>query len=577
MKKKRLPVLLAAGLLALLLPTQARAAGTGEAGDYIITLTSDIEETMQELGVENALPVGEKIWVEVWLAGKDASVTSYNAYDMSFSYDKNKLKYREAVLAEQSATLDINENTGTVRIKGCGEAKETSRIPVVSLCFETMRETGSGETATVELTSVIADHTDNAGIQDAPPAEKVEGKDTAQTPVQNYKVIVDKDAPIKIGQLIVDGTEDVTFELTAKDTEFIRYQVKVSVGGRDVTESIVPPSHDRPYYTIPHRIIQAQKGKIEIGVETVYKEFEVNIRSKLVTGEKKAIYNTPYPFRLNREAGYIYTLEVTIGGKVYTDYTVEGNTYTIPGMDVVGDIVIKVQRQKDTSNQTTVTFAGTGSKDGSGKKKTEKGHEYFFSIRRKTGYTYSVTVFVAGRRVPYSYDAELDTYYVDGEHVTGEMVIVIGKIPLIDVKEYVNLEGRSIYLIIYNGPVEEGQAPRYDGRSMYWSEKYNAYVWLVESEKTDKEVKKTVETMIALKDGESGGMVDYSGDVDRNGRIDIADAKLVQQMYEGRRSLQNTDMLTLLGADVQPGRVISMQDVAVIVNIILTEGGDTAK
>ena len=577
MKKKRLPVLLAAGLLALLLPIQARAAGTGEAGDYIITLTSDIELTMQELGVENALPVGEKIWVEVWLAGKDASITSYNAYDMSVSYDKNKLDYCEAVLAEQSATLDVNENTGTVRIKGCGEAKETSKIPVASLCFETVRETGSGETAAVQLTSVIADHTDNAGIQDAPPAQKIEGQDTAQTPIQNYKVIVDKDAPIKTDQLIVDGTEDVIFELTAKDTEFIHYQVKVSVGGRDVTESIVPPGNDRTYYTIPHRIIQAQKGKTEISVETVYKEFDVNIRSKLVTGEKKATYNTPYKFQLNREVGYIYTLQVTIGGKDYTDYTVEGNTYTIPGMDVVGDIVIKVQRQKDTSNQTTVTFAGTGSKDGSGKKKTEKGQEYFFSIRRKTGYTYTVTVYVAGRRVPHSYDSELDTYYVAGEHVTGEMVIVIGKLPLIDVKEYVTLDKRSIYLIIYNGPVEEGQAPRYDGRSMYWSEKYNAYVWLIESEKTDKEVKKAVETMIALKNGEPAGVVDYSGDVDRNGRIDIADAKLVQQMYEGRRSLRSTDMLTLLGADVQPGRVISMQDVAVIVNTILTEGGDTAK
>lgn len=567
MKKRILPILLAVLVLPMLLALRAEAV----AGDYTITLTSDIEE----LQMSDALPVGEQIWIEVWLAGKDASIDTYNAYDMSFSYDNHKLKYLNAVLAEQSAEITVNQNSGTIRIKGCGDEKATARIPVATMCFETVRETGSNETAGVRATSVMVDHSDNAGIQDAPQAEKL--VDTAETPIRNYKVVIADGAPIETDFSVVDGTEDVTFKLTDKDTDLIHYEVNVTVAEKDVTDSIIPPGKNETFYTIPHNIIQANRGKIEISVEKVYKEFEVTLRGKDVTGKKKATYNTNYVFRLDRQENYIYTVNVTIDGKAYTDYNVEGNTYTIPGVDIVGDIAIQVHREKDTSNQVKITFAGAGSKDGYGKKKFPRGGEYFFQIRRKEGYLYSVTVYVSGKRVPYSYEGSLDTYYVPAEYVTGDIVVVIGKVPIVEVTEYITMDEKCLFLIAYNGPVEEGEAPKYDGQFMYWSEKYNAYVWLAESAETEKQMKKTAENLIVLKEGEHAGSVDYSGNADRNRHVDLADAKLVWQMYGGSCSLENTSMMRFLAADVYSDKKVNVRDVAVIMDRIRAEGRATTE
>ena len=191
-----------------------------------------------------------------------------------------------------------------------------------------------------------------------------------------------------------------------------------------------------------------------------------------------------------------------------------------------------------------------------------------FTIKRKKGYTYSVTVYVDGKRTSYDYDYELDTYYILSENVTGNIVIVIGKVATVEVAEYVTLDQQSMYLIVYNGIVNEGQVPKYDGRSMYWSERYKAYAWLVISSETEKKAKKTAEGKITLNEGTSAGDVDYSGNVNRTLQVDSEDAKLVREMYEGKHSLDYMEMQKLLSADVYTDKKLNIRDVIAITNTV---------
>ena len=127
------------------------------------------------------------------------------------------------------------------------------------------------------------------------------------------------------------------------------------------------------------------------------------------------------------------------------------------------------------------------------------------------------------------------------------------------------MDKQNMYLIVYNGAVSEGQVPKYDGRSMYWSEKYNAYAWLVVSTETEKKAKKTAEGKITLNEGSAAGEIDYSGNVNMTLQTDLEDARLVREMYEGKHSLDFMEMKKLLNADVYGDKKLNVRDVAVIV------------
>lgn len=558
MAKRTLPMLLAALILMILVPMQANATGNEEAA-YSITLTSDIEDKLTP--GEKSLAVGESFSVKVMISGNGASV--YNAYDLKLSYDTENLIF----LADESETADpdrgkITDNNGHIRIKGYGDDKSVS-VPAATLVFETKAKGA----ADVQLTSALIDTSDNAGVQNAEKGAKIQ--DTAESLIEGYKVITEGDG-IKVSSdvLVVMPSDDVEF--TLEETDRYTYKLTVTIGGEDASDKVAYNESTKTY-TIPWKDAngtQIINGKIVITAPRSPKEFDVTFEGEDVTGEDKAIFNTDYSFQLSRESGYWYTVKVTIGGESYTEFDVKDDTYTIPGEAINGDIVITVTKEEDDSDKVTVTFAGAGAKDGSGAKKTKLGVEYPFKVKQKKGYTYSVTVYVNGRKSPYDYDYELDTYYILNENVTGNIVIVVGKIATIEILEYITLEKQNMYLVVFNGHVNEGDVPKYDGRSMYWSERYNAYAWLLTSGETVKKVKTAAEKNITLLPGTPAGDIDYSGNVDMDLHIDQDDARLVWEMYQGKHSLDFMEMQKLLNADVYSDKKLSVRDVTAIVSQI---------
>lgn len=547
MTKRILPGLLAVMMLLAVLPAPARAEENRKPANHKVSLTSGLDG--------GSAGVGDIVSVAVTVSGNGPSVTAYSAYDLKFSFDEQRLAFDSGTAPDSGAEITVEGSR--IRVKGYGADKPFS-TPAVTLNFR-VQKPGNAE---ITLLHAKVDLSDNAGYHNAPEVPVAENGKTVVIPIEGFEVRVDGDGVrIPDGRYVALSGEDFVF--TLEDHTFYDYEITVTVDGVDIT-SVLSFDKKTGTYTVPQKEID---GIILITSRRTAKTYRVTVTGSDIEGAQTAVYNTAYSFRLNRKEGYLYTVTVTVGGKEYTGYTLEGDTYTIPGTDITGDIRIKVIRTEDDSNKVTVTFAGAGGKDGSGQKKTDRFVEYPFQLKKKTGYTYSVTVYVDGKKTPYDYDYDLDTYYILSENVSGNVVIVIGKVPTVDVSEYITMDETCMYLIVYNGTVHEGQVPRYDGLSMYWSDRYNAYAWLVISDDPVRKVKKLSEEKITVSEGTAAGSIEYSGNVDMNLHTDLADAKLVREMYEGRHSLDFMDMQKLLRGDVWSDKKLNVRDAQLIVSM----------
>ena len=111
------------------------------------------------------------------------------------------------------------------------------------------------------------------------------------------------------------------------------------------------------------------------------------------TAAATADYATNYIFTLNKAAGYDYTVAATIGGKDCTPaLAADGETYTILGTSITGNIVIHVTKTQKAPTTTAITFTGSGSSDVAGGKDqtATNGQDFTFAINEEAGYTYTV-------------------------------------------------------------------------------------------------------------------------------------------------------------------------------------------
>ena len=202
--------------------------------------------------------------------------------------------------------------------------------------------------------------------------------------------------------------------------------------------------------------------------------------------------------------------------------------------------------------------------DVTGDASVTKGNEYTFKVNQAQGYTYSVSVSVGGCEVTCHYDGERNLYYIPGGNVTDNITVTVTKTASLEATEYLNMGQESMYLIVYYG----SSAPKYDGSSMYWSESYGAYVWLVCSPALEDEVRAEAERKISLSTYGSAGKVDASGNVDMSLRIDEEDAQLVQDMYNVRYTLNDLGVLKFLNGDINGDKKLDVLDAAALVSRI---------
>lgn len=498
---------------------------------------------------DKTVSVGETAEVKVTVSNDNADVTAYNAYDLTLTYDTSLLTYVSGTAADKDATVE--ENNGTIRVMGYGVDK-TMDTPAVTLSF-TANAPGTAE---VKITSAKVDIAAQAIENDAPEATLLD--DTTVITVSNYTVTLGEG--LSGAATAAPGT-DYTF--TATDAAHYDYVISATMGG----EAVTPTDNGDGTYTISN-----VTGNLVITAVMTPKSYTVTVEgtgAADVTAAAKASYNTDFTFTVSENASYTYTTSVTVGGKAYSLGTPVNGTYTIAGTAITGDIVITVTKTVKPSSVVSVTKPDYVK----GEDTAVKGQDYGFTIDKEEGYEYSEPVIkVDGVDVTDKLVKNEDgSYTIPGAAVTGSITIEVTKEvkTTVEVSEYITLNGKAMYLVTAAGAFPEGQVPKYDGMSMFYSEKYNAYAYLVISADGLEAVKTEAAAKVTLAEGTAAGNVDYTGDVNGTTRVDVNDAQLTYDMYNAKyEAFDTVSMQKFLNADMNGDKTVNVTDAAAIIAAI---------
>ena len=498
---------------------------------------------------DKTVTVGENAEVKVTVSNSDSAITVYNAYDLTMTYDTDKLEYVSCTAPDALAV--VTENAGTVRVVGFGDDK-TLDTAAATLTFKA-KSVGDAE---VKITAAKVDIGSQAVGNDAPAATVLD--DTTVIKVTGYTVKLGEGLT---GESTVAPGADYTF--TATDADNYDYDISATMGG----ETVTPKDNGDGTYAI-----SGVTGNLEISATMTPKSYNVTVEGTGkadVTAADKATYNTDYTFTVKEDDNYTYTTTVTVGGKAYTLGTPENGTYTIPGTDIKGDIVITVTKTVKPSSVVSVTKPDYVK----GNDTATKGQDYDFTVDKEDGYDYSEpTVKVGGQDVTDKVVKNDDgSYTIPGTTITGNITIEVTKTAAVavDVTEYITLNGKVMYLVTASGNFAEGQAAKYDGVSMFFSEKYNAYAYLVISADNLETVKAEAAAKVRVAEGTAAGTVDYTGDVNGTKLIDVNDAQLTYDMYNAKyESFDAVTMLKFLNADMNGDKKVNVTDATAIVNLI---------
>lgn len=535
--------------------TVEQAETRSRAANVVSTIAVTVSDLPEGAGYTVKMPndktvvAGDKVSIGVTVGHADGQ-TGYNAFDMTFTYDANALTLNTT--AEDLVGLTFTATDGTVNVKGYGDDRDVDTVP-----FELEFTAVKTGTSDITLTSAKVDNGANAIVNNAPEAATID---------QNTRITV-TGYPVTLpdgfgGNTVANPGEDYPF--TAPEDNY-DYNVTVKVDGKEVD---VIDNGDGSY-TIPADKVT---GPIVIEESHVGKTFDVTLGEDM-TGETTAQYGTPYTATLNREDGYDYNVTIIIGGEAYTGYAVDGDTYTIPGEDITGAIIFNSHKTQQggggqTGTSHTVSFDGSGAGAAAGNATTvAHGAAYTFTLNKEKGYAYTVSASTASGTNVEVTDNEDGTYTIAS--VTEDITITIEKTLniTVEVSEFVTLDDKVMFLVLVTGEHEEGKCFAYGGNAMVYSEVYEAYAYLtVESGEYNAD---TAKASITITDGENQTVSSANYDVNQTGLVDINDAQLVYDIYNGKyEDVSTLGLVKLLNADTVADKTVNVNDAIAVVSKI---------
>lgn len=502
------------------------------------------------LGADKQVASGQIVEIPVTIGNNDGK-NAYNAYDMTFSFDPTILTLNmEATNIEGYRVIP---GSGTVRIVRYGKAAELGDALTLSFVAA-----GQGK-SDVKVTEAYVDTNANAIEFDAPAAAILD--DTAVITVSGYTVTLPDDFTRTDAEgSVIEAGGNLTF--VPKDPNY-DYTVTVTVGGETVTPTIGADGT----YTVPN-----VNGNVIVTSEKTAKTFNVT-QGDDTTGAATATYMKDYTFKLTPAAGYTYNMAVTIGGKNYTGFAATPNddgstTYTIPGADVTGDIIINSNKAEKQPETFTVKFEGTGAGDAKGDSTVQEKSDYTFTVDKKANFKYTITATMGGQNVTVTEGAD-NTYTITS--VTGDLVITIEKKSTltmeVTVSKYVEMDNKTVFLVTVTGTPEEGKAFAYGDNVMYKTTAYgeNVYSWLVIVDKSEAFDQATAEAKITQASA-TAEEVTQSYDVNETGLVDINDAQLTYDIYSGKYTdFEKVSVRKFLRADVTKDKAVNSADAVAVV------------
>lgn len=504
-----------------------------------------------------SVTTGETVEIPITISGKD-----YNAYSVCIRYYTDVLELQNNAVNNEGFRLSEEKYTDAdyrpgseITLVRYGDAAQPGEA--LRLTF-TAKAQG---TTDVTILKARVDERANSISFNAPDATITNG--TTAVTVSGYTVSLPDDftRTDAAGTVIMEGG-NLTF--VPKDPNY-NYTVTVTVGGETTT---VNPGEDG-IYTVAN-----VNGNVVVSSTKTPKTFTVTQGDNTI-GAATATYTKDYTFKLTPVKDYVYTVKVTIGGKDYTGFAAQENddgttTYTIPGADITGEIVINSNKAPRPLDTFKVTFAGAGAGDATGESTVQEKSDYSFTVDKKDSFEYTITATMDGQDATII-AGENNSYTIT--NVTGDLVITIEKKSALTmevaVSEYVQLDDKTVFLVTVTGTPEEGKAYAYGENAMYKTTAYdeNVYSWLVIVDKGQKFDAAVAEANITEASA-AAEEVTPSYDVNETNVVDINDAQLVYDIYSGKYTdFDKVSVRKFLRADVNGDKIVNSADaVAVVAN-----------
>lgn len=541
--------LLAAVMVLLLLP----ASASGEDPKYYVSLGS----------TATSAEVNKPVSVALFMRQEPGDLT-YNTFFFQFSYDAEKLDFANAAIGNSSETpaiINDNSNAGSLTIGGYGEPRSDRFI---TLNFNVK---AAGE-ATVKLVKAQMDVRANAA-KDAQTASVPAGQSNTVTILcGGFPVVLPGCAS---GAAYVTANGNYTF--TADPGYDYSFSATVN------NEKVDIFNNGDGSYTIKN-----VTGKLVIKANSAptVKTYAVTVEgdgSGDVSALTPATHGQNYTFTVTQAANYDYAVAVTVNGQPVT-CTVSSSgsryTYTIPAASVTGPVVITVKKAPQ-SGTTQIVLTGSGAADvwdGVTSYTVKSGEAFAFGINHQDGFDYTVTVMAGEEALTLQRNENASTYTIPGDYIKGGIIMVsitkTAQLALtVNAAEYVKLiNGNAVWLIT---TVPETKLPAtkslyYGDTAMFWSEKYEAYAWLLVDKGTAADIAAAAKSAISVK-GNSTVSVSYGGDVNGTGHTDINDAQYIYDLYNAKYSA--LDMEKFLRCDVNGDRGVNVEDVRMVVSLLL--------
>lgn len=538
--------LLAAVMVLLLLP----ASASGEDPKYYVSL-----------GSATSAEVNKPVSVALFMRQEPGDLT-YNTFFFQFSYDAEKLDFASATIGSKDPDVIDHSVPGRLTIGGYGEVRSDRSI---MLNF-TVKAAGE---ATVKLVKAQMDVRANAA-KDAQTASVPAGQSGTVTILcGGFPVELPKCAT---GDAYVTANGDYTF--TADPGYDYSFSATVN------NEKVDIFNNGDGSYTIKN-----VTGKLVIKANSAptVKTYAVTVEGDGygdVNAPTSATHGQNYTFTVMQAANYDYAVAVTVNGQPVT-CTVSSSgsnayTYTIPAKSVTGPVVITVKKAPQ-SGTTQIVLTGSGAADvwdGVTSYTVKSGEAFTFGISHQEGFDYTVTVMAGEKTLTLQRNENASTYTIPEDYIKGGIIMVsITKTAqlamTVNAAEYVKLiNGNAVWLIT---AVPETKLPAtkslyYGDTAMFWSEKYEAYAWLLVDKGTAADIAAAAKSAISVK-GNSTVSVSYGGDVNGTGHTDINDAQYVYDLYNAKHSA--LDMEKFLRCDVNGDCEVNVEDVRMVVSLLL--------
>lgn len=541
------------------------------------------------MGADQQVAASQKVRIPVTVASSEKGITGFNAYDMTFTYDPTALTLNTKT--GDAANLTVEDNNGTVRVRRYGAPLALGEA--LALDF-TAKATA---TSTVKLTNAKFDLDANSINFDAPDAA-ISDADTVVN-ANNFTVTLPDAFTSDETRLVPNGG---SFTFKPVDSHYT-YTFTVKMGDT-VNEGLTFGANDT--YTIENisgnvEVTCTSKTPKQYDVEYVFGGKDPLLEKDVTKGPDKATYLQDYSVTVTPRAGLSYWIhyeirypngtrsdQVSLTPVANADGTI---TYTIPGSKIDGTVYFIIStRTNDEYPGYAVLVTGNGAEDqapGNGTS-VPRDMPYYLRLNERENCTYTVTAYyqplgsITAVNMPakvrslgngkYVVDPIPDTKLSQYAY-SWRLVVNVEKVSQnaeeVSVSRYLELNDKTMMLITVKGTPEGGKAFTYDGNTMYKVEGYGTdrYAWLVIVDKGQTLTQEEAAAKVAISAADSVVTITPSFDVNRTGKVDVNDAQLVYDMYNGTYSdFTQVSVEKFLRADVNATKAVDHTDAVAIVN-----------